>query len=227
MGFNFKHRLLRNLKVRQAVAHCTNKTYIVTNIMSKEASPAGFIPPGMLGYNPQLKPYKYNPKFAKLLMKRAKYPINDQRLKNLSMLHTDGIKTIAIAEKIQQDLKQIGMKIELVEVSYKEEEKWAKELASGKHDFYLMGYKAGIEQLFTTEATPVQIDSYSLLEPLFKSDGEANFSGYRNPKINKLLDQLTRLDPALKDQRGTKLEEINRLLYKDLPAVVLFYIEKL
>lgn len=227
LGFNLRRPIFQDLRVRQAVNHSIDKNYIVTDIMTEEVTPASFIPPGMLGYNPNLKVYKYNPKFAKLLMRRAKYPIMDKRLKNLTLLHTDGIKTVAIANKIKQDLKQIGMKIKLVQVSYKQEEKWIKELSSGRYDFFLMGYKAGIEELFTKEATAVEVDSYNLIEPLFRTDGEANFTGYSNSEVDELLEQVAGLNLALKKERHAKLLKINRLLYKDLPAVVLFYIEKL
>lgn len=226
MGMNLRHELFKDSRARQAINSAIDKEYIVTEIMSEETVPIGFIPPGMLGYDPDLEPLPYDLKYAKLLMKKAGYPITDERIKNLSLLHTDGIKTIAIAKKIQSDLKNIGMKVNLVEVSYQNEEKWIKELTSGKHDFFLMGYKAGIAQLFTEEAS-TQVDSFSLVEPLFRSNGEANFTGYSNSQIDKLLDQLTGLNIALKSERHVKLKKINQILYQDLPAVVLFYIEKL
>jgi len=227
MGFNLKHDLFKDVSVRQAVMHCLDRNFIATTIMSAEAIPGSFIPPGMMGYDPSLKPYKFNPKFAKTLMKRAKLPTSDQRLKNIKLLHTDGLKTIAIAQEIKDDLKNIGMKVELIQISYRDQNRWVEELSSGASDLYLMGYKADIEKLFTSEAGVAEVDSTKLIEPLFKSNGEANFSGYVNADIDSLLDQLATLGPGLSSERETKLKEINKILYKDLPAVVLFYIEKL
>jgi ABC-type transport system substrate-binding protein len=227
MGLNFDNALFKDLPVRQAIQHCIDKEHIANTIMSEEAVPVSFIPPGMLGYDPDLKPYKRNIGFAKLLMKRAGHPLNDKSLKNLSLLHTDGIKTEAIAKQIQKDLKEIGIKASLTRISYKDSDKWVEELNSGKHDFFLMGYKAGYEQLFSEEATSQTIDSYSLVEPLFGTYGEANFTGYSNTEIDKLLEQLKGLDMALKTERQARLKTINKILYKDLPAVILFYIEKL
>lgn len=227
LGFNLKQEVLKDARVRQAVNHAIEKNHIITGIMSNEAVPAGFVPPGMLGYDPDLQPYTYNVKQAKLLMQEAGYPVNDQRLKNPTLLHTDGIKTIAIAKYLQEELKNIGMKIERVEINYLEQEKWTKELQSKKHHFFLMGYKAGIELLFSEEAAPIEVDSYSLIEPLFGTKGEANFTGYSNTKVDVLLEKTSGLDPALKAERHAKLKQINQLLYRDLPSVVLFYIEKL
>ncbi|MFH1684142.1 MAG: hypothetical protein ABIA67_04585 [Candidatus Margulisiibacteriota bacterium] len=143
-------------------------------------------------------------------------------------MHTDGLKTVDIAKKIQSDLRNIGVKVNLVEIPYQNETKWIRELVSNKHDLFLMGYKAGVEQLFATEeAETEEVDSASLAGPLFKTEGDANFTGYSNEEVDKLLDQISGFNLALKSERHTKLKQINQQLYKDLPVVVLFYIEKL
>lgn len=227
LGFDLTRDPFSNLKVRQAVAHCLDKDYIVTTIMSNEAVPGSFIPPGLLGYASELKPYRRNVEYAKALMRQAKYSVNDKELKNISLLHTDGVKTIAIAEKIREDLKKIGMNIKLVQISYKDQEKWDRELNSGKHHMFLMGYKAGIENLFLEGTMEAKVDGYSLLEPLFKTNGAANFTNFTNTDADQLFEQIEVLDPTLSQQRGVKLKAINKLLYKELPAIILFYIEKL
>jgi ABC-type transport system substrate-binding protein len=225
MGMNLKDEVLKNNTVRRAINAVIDREHIAKKIMSEEVTPVGLVPNGMLGYDPDLAAVMPDLKYAKLLMLKANLPITDQRLKNMTLLHTNGIKTVAIAKKIQNDLRGIGMKIRLVEVDYVDQEKWVGELASGKHDFFLMGYKAGVEQLFTTKEAR-SIDSYDLVEPVFKSDGEANFTGYSNADVDKLLGQLPGLNLALKSERHIKLKKINQILYKDLPAIVLFYIEK-
>ena len=216
LGFNLQKPPFDNLKVRQAVAHGLNQDFI-----------ASIIPPGMPGNDPNLRPYKYNLKFAKTLLKRAKYQLSDPRLKGLTLLHTDGVKTIEIAKKVQKDLKQIGMQINLIQIGYRDQEKWNSELASKKHHLFLMGYKAESEQLFTEEASVKAADSYRLLEPLFKTDGEANFTGYSNSTVDMLLDQVSVIGFEFSKERELKLKEINKNLYKELPVLALFYIEKL
>lgn len=229
LGFNLHKAPFDNIKVRQAVAHCLDQEFITKHIVEEETIPASFIPPGMEGYDSELKPYKHNVTYAKSLMRLAKYTVNDPKLKNITLLHTDGVKTIEIAKKIEHDLKNIGMKIHRVQVSYREEEKWNQELAFRKHHLFLMGYKAEIEKLFTSEVTasPQAADSYLLLEPLFKSQGPANFTGYQNSSVDALLDQVSVIGPAFQKEREIKLKEINRILYKEIPTLILFYIEKI
>lgn len=227
MGFNLKKPINKNIKFRIAVARSIDKRYIVSTIMSAESVPAGLIPPQMLGYNPELKPIPSNVKQAKLALKAAGYSTNDKRLKTLTLLHTSGVKTIEIANKIQRDLRRIGIRLKLVEIDAFDGEKWSGELAIGKFDFFLMGYKADIDRLFTDDPDTSKPDGYDLLSPLFRTGGPANFFGYSNPKFDLLLGKTAGLDRSLQIERHAKLMEANDLLYKDLPAIGLFYIEKL
>jgi oligopeptide transport system substrate-binding protein len=227
LGFNVQKAPFNNPKVRQAVAHALNREYITRTIISDEAVPASFIPPGMPGFDPELKPYKFNLKFAKTLLKRAKYTPDNSQPKTIALLHTDGVKTVAIARRIAADLKQLGLRVDSVQVSYRDQERWDRELASGKYPLYLLGYKADINELFTNEVNAAVPDSGRLLSPLFRQGGEANFGGYSDPTLNMYFDQLSVINPAMAGERESKLREINRTLYKQLPAVVLFYIEKL
>lgn len=200
LSFNLSTPPFNNIKVREAVSRCLDLHQIATQIASEESQPASFIPPGMGGYDGTIKSFKQNLKFAKRLMQDANYLPNNSILKNLTLLHTNGVKTIAIAKKIQFDLKQIGLSLKLIEMDSLNEEKWGYELASKKYSLFLMGFKG---------------DSPSeLLGPLFKTNGEANFSGYSNLTFDRQLEQAAN-------------QGLNRTLYKDLPAILLFYIEKL
>jgi ABC-type oligopeptide transport system substrate-binding subunit len=84
-----------------------------------------------------------------------------------------------------------------------------------------------MERLFTSDEAVADVDSASLLEPLFKTGGDANFTGYSNSAVDKLFAQLAALNPALKEERHRKLKAVNRQLAKDLPVIGLFYIETL
>jgi len=227
LGFNLQKPPFDNLKVRQAAAHTISLSYIAANIFAETNPTTSYVPPGMLGYDETLKPFKRNVKYAKTLMKRAKYSLNNPLLKNISLLHTDGVKTTMAAQRIQKDLKQIGINVTLVQMNYWDEAGWSRELESKKHQLFLMGYKAEIDKLFTQEAIAAETNSAGLLGPLFKTAGEANLTGYSNPTVDMLLDQAAVIAPTMRTERELKFREINRLVYKDLPLLVLFYIEKL
>lgn len=223
LGFNLKQPPFDNIRVRQAVAHSLDKQFISLQIMGESVMPGSIVPYEMAGYDPTLKPYKYNPKFAKSLVKKAGYALSSPLLKTITLLHTDGDRTVEIAHQVQKDLKQIGMKVELIQVPYRDEEKWTSELTSNKYSMFLMGFKAEGNRVFTDEASVKSADTYQLLNPLFRTGGEANFTNYSSTSVDKLLDQIS----LFSAERENKLKEINKLLYKELPAVVLFYIERL
>ncbi len=227
LGFNLNRAPFDRLAVRQAVAHSLDKEYIAREVMGEEIVPGSPIPPGMSGYDSRLAPYKLNLKYAKKLIARSGFKLNDPVLKSVILLHTDGDKTIEIAQRIREDLKKIGIKVELEQVQYRDEEKWNRALAGGNYSLFLMGYKSGNGDLFTQEASTGQNDGAAILGPLFKPGGEANFTGFNDDNFNNVMQKLSLLNPALLKEREKKLVEAGRLVYRSLPIIPLFYIEKI
>jgi ABC-type transport system substrate-binding protein len=227
LGFNLNRPPFNQLAVRQAVAHSLDKEYIAREIMGEEIVPGSPIPPGVEGHDSSLAAYKLNVKYAKKLIAQSGYKSSDPILKSVILLHTDGDKTIEIAQLIREELKKIGLKVELEQVRYRDEEKWNSALAGGKFSLFLMGYKSDNGDLFTQEAHSDRTDGSKILSPLFSPGGEANFTGFNNAAFNELMQRLSLLNPALSKERGKKLIEAGRLVYRSLPIVPLFYIEKI
>ena len=179
--------------------------------------PASFIPPGMDGYDESLTAGA-NRYIIDGLLKMPKE-------RKISLLHTDGEKTIEIAEKIKKSLNNIGFEVTLVKLSYtKDEEKWDKALAAKKYSLFLMGFKADLGSLFTNDIDAADADTINLLEPLFRTKGKANFSGYSNKELDKLIASAKK---AKAEKRTADLKKINRIIYDDIPAIPIFYIEKI
>jgi len=131
MGFNMRKDIFSGEsgeKVRKAFNLAIDRSFIVNKIIEDNVIPTGAIPPTMLGYDPDLAGYNFNLGAAKKFMLEAGYPVTDKRLKNLSMLHTDGEKTIEIAKWIKRYLIGLGVDLSLKQVSYSNEGKWEKEL---------------------------------------------------------------------------------------------------
>lgn len=272
LGFNLHKDLFdaeNSQKTRAAVAYAIDKPAI-QKIMGTSIIPTGVVPPSMLGFDPQLDPFTLNIKKSKNLLKEAGYNPNDKRLKKLSLLHTDGKKTIEIAQLIKNNLAKIGLQINLKQISYKDQEAWQKELKNGRYHFFLMGYKAAPEPnlligdsrtkyfhapgcsnlpdsddqvFFSSYAEAVKnnftpdsvckpakdqvIDTQALLEPLFSSGGEANFTFYSNIDVDNDIEKLKATNISLEKIREPWITRINRTISEDLPVVPLFYITKL
>lgn len=221
LGFNLHKDVFADAAVRKAVGQAINRKYIVQKIISDEVVPLSVIPPNMAGYDDSLPAQKFDPKKAKVLLGKRK-------IKGLVLLHTDGVKTIAIAKRIKKDLADIGIDISLKEVPYADQEGWDRELASGRHHLFFMGYKAkdAYDELLGTVPTK-EFDAEEILRPLFHSKGEANFTYFSNPRVDALLNELAGINMALKAEREKKLKEINRIIYGEYPTINLFYITKL
>ena len=151
LGFNMKSPLFggdNGKVVRQAVAIAVDRTKISKKIMGDDNVPANIIPPNMEGYS-SLDAYPHDYRQAKQMMKSAGYPLNDKRIKGITLLHTDGEKTKEIVDEIKMDLINLGFDIQTTEIKYSDTAKWQKALSSGKYDMFVMGYKAGsIGQIF-------------------------------------------------------------------------------
>jgi ABC-type transport system substrate-binding protein len=145
LGFNLKKDIFsgdNGKLVRQAVTMAVDRTRIATKIVGDDTVPVNIIPPGMEGYL-SLESYPHDYRQAKTIMKRAGYTIADKRLKAITLLHTDGEKTKQIVDEIKIDLINLGFDITTTQLSYSDTKTWQKELASGKYDLFVMGYKAG------------------------------------------------------------------------------------
>jgi peptide/nickel transport system substrate-binding protein len=62
------------LKVRQAIAHAIDGDAIAKGLLHGVPSREPILTPGEVGYDPSLKPYKYDPALAKKLLTEAGYP---------------------------------------------------------------------------------------------------------------------------------------------------------
>ncbi|MEW6684866.1 MAG: ABC transporter substrate-binding protein [Candidatus Edwardsbacteria bacterium] len=106
-----------NKLVRQAMNYIINKEEIIGQSMKGEASPAkGILPPGIIGYNPELKGYPYDPEKAKRLLAEAGFP---KGLPGEYVLDVTSNR-LERAEIIKKNLAEVGIRIKLNVISWKE-----------------------------------------------------------------------------------------------------------
>src|SRR3989339_695187 len=153
LGFNLHKDIFSDLRVRQAVAYSIDRKQIV-KIVSDEVVPSSIIPPSFKEYDSSLPKYTYDTAKASQLLKAAGYTAKDKSLKNLTLLHTDGVVTKKIAALIKKNLLKIGITVKLKEVEYDNPALWVKELKSGRHHMFLMGYKAMQDPMLSDSSTP-------------------------------------------------------------------------
>jgi len=273
LGFNLHKDIFLNENgklTRKAFSMAIDRSWIAENIINDNTVPYSIIPPGMTGYDPNIEKTMLNLSEAKKLMKQAGYPMDDKRIKKLTLLHTDGEKTKEIVKWIKRHLINIGVDLELVEIDYSNTASWEAALQSGQHHMFVMGYKSSLftqvfigdkekkvfhdiqckklpsadsqeffgnyDEAIAQDYRPCafckpekndEIDTVSLLYPLFYSTGSANLTFYKNSRVDILFDQISLLAPALKSDRKAKIKEISGILAEDRPILPIFYITRL
>ena len=216
MGFNLHKDVFqgdKGLMVRQAMSMAINQKKMSRSVLQEKKIPDSYIPLGMEGYKSEIVS-TYDVVAAKQVMFAAGYNMSDPRIKNIRLLHTEGAMTKRIAEWVKDDLKHIGVRVELVSVSYAQHSTWENLLKKGESHLYLMGFKA-----------EDKYDVMSFLKPVFHSNGYANFSFYRNENVDTLINEGAYA--INKDIRLQKIGLIHKQLTNDLPLIGLFYIQVL
>lgn len=164
-----------NVKVRQAVNYAIDKQAIIDAFFNGKAELAkNPMPPVIEGYNDEVKGYEYNPEKAKQLLKEAGYdgkPIELWAMPVPRPYMPDGQK---VAEVIQKNLADVGMKAKIV--SYE----WATYLdkaAKGEADAFLLGW--------TGDNGDADNFLYTLLDE--SNIGSNNYTFFKNKETHKLL----------------------------------------
>jgi len=172
-GFNNENGIFAgNLKLRQAMNYAVDRERISDLVIEGRYPPAkGVLPPGMPGYNPNLKGYEYNPEKAKELMKEAGYPDGFE----VELLVNNNPRHKAVGEAIQSQIAELGIKMSIKVLD------WGVMLDlcdRGEVNLFRMGWVVDYA------------DPDNFLYVLFDSSNKGakgNYSRYSNPEFDKLV----------------------------------------
>ncbi|QWC23969.1 ABC transporter substrate-binding protein [Bacillus haikouensis] len=208
LGLTSTRKPFDDPKVRQAINYAINKQEIVDAFFEGKADVAkNPMPPVIAGYNDDIEGYEYNPEKAKELLAEAGHEKGfEMELWAMPVPRPympDGQK---VAEAIQADLAEVGIKANIV--SYE----WATYLdkaSKGEADAFLLGW------------TGDNGDADNFLYVLLDKDniGSNNYSYYSNDELHKILiDAQTEVDQAKREELYKKAQEI---IHEDAPWVPL------
>jgi peptide/nickel transport system substrate-binding protein/oligopeptide transport system substrate-binding protein len=103
---------LKDVRVRRALNHAVDvRTLLGTVMADRGVLAAGSLPPGILGYDSTRAPYAYDLAKAKQLLEDAGYPNGF----SIKLWRTQRAELARLAQSIQQDLAQVGIRAEIVE----------------------------------------------------------------------------------------------------------------
>ncbi len=103
---------LKDIRVRRALNHAVDvRTLLGTVLADRGVRAAGSLPPGVLGYDSTRAPYDYDPAKARRLLAEAGHPNGF----SVRLWRTQRAELARLAQSIQQNLAQVGIRAEIVE----------------------------------------------------------------------------------------------------------------
>jgi len=184
MGYNLRHPLFRDKRVRQAMTAAINKEELIQGVLFGMGQIAhGPLVPGRWAYNPHIKDIAYNPRHAAQLLAEAGWKeknsrgilVKDGKPFSFTILTSQGSQQWLLATQIiQQRLKFVGidMKIRVVE--------WATFLK----EFVDKGNFEAVMLAWRMSPDP---DLFDIWHSSKTKPGELNFIGYKNDEVDRLL----------------------------------------
>ena len=214
LGFNLEDPILKNVKVRQAMAYAIDCQAIIDNLLKGQASLAtGLLSPSNWAYESDVRTYNYDVEKAKVLLDEAGYhdPDGDgpqPRFKLVYKTSTDPLR-IRTGEVFQEQLKKVG-----IEISEIQSFEWAK--------FY-EDIKSGNFQIFTLQWVGITEPDifYSVYHSKMVPPEGRNRGRYSNPRIDELTEQGRQVIDI--QERKKMYSEIQKILAEDVPYIYLWY----
>ncbi|MFZ2956138.1 MAG: peptide ABC transporter substrate-binding protein [Candidatus Ozemobacteraceae bacterium] len=209
LGMNVTKPPFDNVKVRQAINFAIDRETIVKLILNDRARVArGVLPPGIMGYNPALRGYTYDPERAKRLLAEAGYP-GGKGFPEISLQFNRDPSHTRSSEYILANLRDIGITCLLKEVEFPEH---IKAVENGDVGFFRMGWTVDYP------------DPDNFLYTLFYSGNigrEGNFAHYSNPKVDELVDRARfEIDPK---ERIPLYQRAEQMIVEEAPWVFIYH----
>ncbi|MBI3979698.1 MAG: peptide ABC transporter substrate-binding protein [Chloroflexi bacterium] len=207
--------------VRQALMYGMDKNAIIKGVYYGAHQPtSSYMPPTHWAYNKDLKPYEYSPDRAKKLLDDAGWKPGADGIRakdgvklSFSNSTTAGNKLREQAQQIlQQQWKQIGVDMQIKNMPAAVV--WGEYLTKTQFDSLMVGWHMG---LGADPDTLVKLHSNSI--PAETGSG-ANYVRYKNPAMDKLLEQGTREMET--EKRKSTYAKVQEILHDELPWLPIF-----
>jgi len=209
LRFNVERAPFTDARVRRAIAHAIDPSIIVDRLLEGCVTPAqGIVPPVLAGWTATAKRLPLDRERARTLLAQAGFP-GGRGLGPIAYHFNTNDANQRIAEALQAQLKEIGVMLELRRLD------WAahiKLVDDGSAGFFRQGWIADYP------------DPENFLTVLFHSrnlGAPGNTSRYRNPAVDRLLDEADTLAPGA--ARVKRYQEAEQIILDDAAWVSLYH----
>jgi peptide/nickel transport system substrate-binding protein/oligopeptide transport system substrate-binding protein len=207
-GFNTRVKPLDDRRVRQAINHAVNREALIEELShGRFALARGVVPPGTLGFNPQLTGYPYDPARARALLREAGYP-DGRGLPPLQIW--SGLKNDAVVREhdmMRRAFEAVGMRAEFRYLP--DWPQYSKKLAAGECPIFLYAWYADVP------------DPDDFIAKLFHSKSPRNYFGYANRALDDLVMDARKQTEAA--QRVALYRLAEQTVINDAPLMPIFH----
>jgi peptide/nickel transport system substrate-binding protein len=213
LAFNLRDPVLRQARVRQAIACAINRRLVIRTLLGDHArSAVSLLPPSHWAWTGDVEHYEYDPQRARRLLDEAGYKLGADGVRlHLTMKMSNDENTRLLAAVLQQQLAQVGIALDLRSFEFAT---FYSDVVRGAFQMYSLRWIGGNEQ--------PDIYSYAFSSARFPPKG-ANRGHYANPQLDKLLDDAAGSEDM--SRRRADYIEAQQILARDLPAVNLWYLD--
>jgi peptide/nickel transport system substrate-binding protein len=210
MAFNIRDPILKNARVRQALAYAIDRQPLIHYLWRDFARPAASIlPPESWAYDDDVPQYDYNPDRARQLLEQAGYPLVSGVRFHLTMKTSTEESTRLMAAVLQQQLRDVGIALDIRTFEFAT---FFSDVTHGQFQLYCLRWIGGNED--------PDIFEYVFHSDKFPPHG-ANRGFYSNPRVDALIDQArSQLD---QNRRKQLYAQIQQVVAEELPYINLWY----
>jgi peptide/nickel transport system substrate-binding protein len=213
--FNLRDPILRDARVRTAIAEAVNRPLIIQTIYRGQARIANtLLPPQSWAFTGDVDPHAYDPAAASALLDQAGYPRRANGIRFHIGEKTSSDETVRlVAVAMQQQLAQVGIALDLR--SY--------EFATFYSDLVRGAFQLAPSRWIGGNENP-DIFRYAFATAGFPPHG-ANRGFYSNPEVDSLIaDATSAFDRARQRDDYVRVQQIAG---RDLPSLNLWYLNSI
>jgi peptide/nickel transport system substrate-binding protein len=211
IAFNTRDAVLRDVRVRQAIACAIDRRPLIEYIWRGFVQPASSVlPMESWAYDAKATGFTYDPERARRILDAAGYQMHNGVRFHLTMKTSTEESTRLMAAVLQQQLREVGIALDIRTFEFAT---FFADVTSGAFQIYSLRWIGGNEdpdifEIFNSKRFPPK---------------GANRSFYSNPQVDSLLD-LARREP---DQgvRKQLYAQIQQILARDVPSINLWYLD--
>ena len=212
LAFNLRDPILKDVRVRQAIAYAMDLRPMIQYLWRGQAQPAhSVLPPQSWAYNDDVPRYDYDPVKARQLLDAAGYPVVNGVRFHVAMKTSTDENTRLMVAVLQQQLRNIGIALDIRSFEFAT---FFSDVTHGAFQLYGLRWIGGNED--------PDIFEYAFHSSKFPPNG-ANRGFYSNARLDALIDHARR--ETNQNVRKQDYSEVQRILATDLPYINLWYLD--